>query len=618
MDSRFSWEKSLDAKKMLGDGAFKKVFSSFAAKVVAFQKNAEKWKTSLTPEQLLAKETEISTIASSISKDYAMSELCFTNLAAERIGNTDQAVAARCCYDTLLNTYIGSVGVTKPASQYTVVKFEENIINLQARVSAQFANDSSFFSDACLSNNLCDRYLNYRPVPDCQKYVTPKQGNAFGDPHVGTIDGLGYTFNGLGDYYLLTSNLTNGAGIQSRTCKAFTLIPPSQATVFCAFAIYEKDEPTVEIYKNTTTKAVTFLVAGQEYDVAQFVDGASISQQKNVMISYEKVDNSTSKVKIVMPSTLSLTATINERMLQPVVAAPDNLKGLARGLMGNNNGNPDDDLRAHDGTVLSRNSTEKEIYYNFGVTWSVASSDIKFTTPFNEDKNFIPFFYTSITDLFNGNQTLIDNALKVCGGEYPSCLFDFKVTADAAAAKSGVAAVNEFQADKELLARVPPEIHGPKVISVTVGKSHQFTVNATSNSSTSLKYSVNSSNAQVLNLNMNTGQFELKVTQLNTSVVIEVSDEQGNKAQLTVVVHICACENKGNCSNVINSASEHRNAHLEVYQCKCPLAWDGSLCTEKVDLCKKQPCFTGVSCTNVYEEPARAQCGKCPMLFSQI
>ena len=55
-------------------------------------------------------------------------------------------------------------------------KFEENVINLQARVSAQFANDSSFFSDACLSNNLCDRYLSYRPVPDCQKYVTPKQG----------------------------------------------------------------------------------------------------------------------------------------------------------------------------------------------------------------------------------------------------------------------------------------------------------------------------------------------------------------------------------------------------------------------------------------------------------
>ena len=69
----------------------------------------------------------------------------------------------------------------------------------------------------------------------------------------------------------------------------------------------------------------------------------------------------------------------------------------------------------------------------------------------DEDPGFVPFFYTTIQDLFNNNQTLIDNALKICGGEIPSCLFDFKVTADAAAAKSGQAAVGEFEADKELL-----------------------------------------------------------------------------------------------------------------------------------------------------------------------
>ena len=82
-------------------------------------------------------------------------------------------------------------------------------------------------------------------------------GVAFGDPHVGTIDGFSYSFNGLGDYYLVTSSHSSEAGVQSRTCKAFTTIPPSRATVFCGFAVYEKDQPTVEIHKNTTSILIT-------------------------------------------------------------------------------------------------------------------------------------------------------------------------------------------------------------------------------------------------------------------------------------------------------------------------------------------------------------------------
>ena len=42
------------------------------------------------------------------------------------------------------------------------------------------------------------------------------------------------------------------------------------------------------------------------------------------------------------------------------------------------------------------------------------------------------------------------------------------------------------------------------------------------------------------------------------------------------------------------------------------MGWDGSLCGVKVDLCKKQPCFAGVNCTNVYTEPAKAECAPCP------
>ena len=38
------------------------------------------------------------------------------------------------------------------------------------------------------------------------------------------------------------------------------------------------------------------------------------------------------------------------------------------GLLGNGNGDQSDDLTAKNGTVLSLNSTEEEIYYHFGQT----------------------------------------------------------------------------------------------------------------------------------------------------------------------------------------------------------------------------------------------------------
>lgn len=40
-------------------------------------------------------------------------------------------------------------------------------------------------------------------------------GAWFGDPHITTSDGLGYTFNGLGEY--LFTQIENGATIQART-----------------------------------------------------------------------------------------------------------------------------------------------------------------------------------------------------------------------------------------------------------------------------------------------------------------------------------------------------------------------------------------------------------------
>ena len=78
--------------------------------------------------------------------------------------------------------------------------------------------------------------------------------SSFGDPHITTMDGLGYSFNGLGDYvlYQATSSVINTT-IHSRTCIAYSDTIQSKATVFCGFAIRESGIPLFQVYLNVSS-----------------------------------------------------------------------------------------------------------------------------------------------------------------------------------------------------------------------------------------------------------------------------------------------------------------------------------------------------------------------------
>ena len=74
-------------------------------------------------------------------------------------------------------------------------------------------------------------------------YITIGWG--WGDPHVTTIDGRRYTFNGLGEYVLLRTTSSNFE-FQGRTIQAPN---SSGATIFSAFALREGDD-MIEVTKS--------------------------------------------------------------------------------------------------------------------------------------------------------------------------------------------------------------------------------------------------------------------------------------------------------------------------------------------------------------------------------
>ena len=79
-----------------------------------------------------------------------------------------------------------------------------------------------------------------------------------GDPHIRTLDGHTYTFNGIGDYLLLGVKNSSEFLIHSRMSKAKvnpnSTITASRATVFSAFALRTDQGAVVELYLNVTSK----------------------------------------------------------------------------------------------------------------------------------------------------------------------------------------------------------------------------------------------------------------------------------------------------------------------------------------------------------------------------
>ena len=82
----------------------------------------------------------------------------------------------------------------------------------------------------------------------------------FGDPHIRTLDGHTYTFNGIGDYVLFSVKNSTKFIIHSRMSKARVSqnasLSESKATVFSAFAMKSDQGALVEFYMNVTSMSI--------------------------------------------------------------------------------------------------------------------------------------------------------------------------------------------------------------------------------------------------------------------------------------------------------------------------------------------------------------------------
>ena len=195
----------------------------------------------------------------------------------------------------------------------------------------------------------------------------------YGDPHVITLDGLRYTFNGKGEFTLIET-VNNSFSLQGRMVEVVIPFPffevRAPATVFSAIAGKQSDSGTVQF---TIGVGNTIIVTVD----GEVVDFEMLSEQTILNVMLMDKGNSTYAAAFSSGAYVEVQSA-NGFISLLLVSLPNSFENKTSGLMGSFNGNTEDDLvpKYGNGTIvpLPTNSTLEDIHYLFGITCKISFS----------------------------------------------------------------------------------------------------------------------------------------------------------------------------------------------------------------------------------------------------
>ena len=185
----------------------------------------------------------------------------------------------------------------------------------------------------------------------------------YGDPHIITLDGLKYTFNGKGEFILI-EDVANRFMLQGRMVQAISNVQTlSRGTVFSAMVAKQSDSSSVQFEINEDD--------GVTLDV--LIDGINVNfndlyEQTFDNVILTNLENNT--IGAIFSSGAYIEAKAENGIISVlVVSLPNSFKGTTRGLMGIYNDDISDDLTAKGSTFsISTDSSLQEIHYQFGIS----------------------------------------------------------------------------------------------------------------------------------------------------------------------------------------------------------------------------------------------------------
>ncbi|XP_009577143.1 PREDICTED: mucin-4 [Fulmarus glacialis] len=294
----------------------------------------------------------------------------------------------------------------------------------------------------------CARFAEKRPRIGCEGYMPPTPAGAFGDPHITTLDGLTYTFNGLGDFVLLlASDAQTRFVLHGRTAQTGT----AQATNFVAFAAQ---------YISATSTTVEWTL-GSQGDIQVLLNDETIqfsySQDMGAEVYYSPgvLLVNASSVTAVFDGAIAISISATSGILSVVCSLADRYRNSTKGLLGVWDHDPADDFQMPNGTSIPVNSSEEEIY-SYGMTWAVGDHSLFAQHLDSPVMNFTPIF---LSRLRQENESQYQLAASQCRGN-KECIYDSLSTGDVALGLATQSLAADFQQKKTVLNAFPPVITG--------------------------------------------------------------------------------------------------------------------------------------------------------------
>ncbi|XP_045707167.1 mucin-4 isoform X3 [Phyllostomus hastatus] len=424
-------------------------------------------------------------------------------------------------------------------------------------------------------SSFCVLYHQRQPRISCAWYQPPRPAWMFGDPHITTLDGANYTFNGLGDFLLVRARDGNSSFLlQGRTAQTGS----ARATNFIAFAAQYNTsslapitiqwllEPNDRVHVWLNNQAVTF----EDGEDQEIFNTTGVVMNRNGSLVSASLDGT------VIVSVIALS-----NILHASCSLPEEYRNHTEGLLGVWNDSPGDDFKMPNGTVIPQGSTEEELFH-YGMTWEINGTSLLGKRDNHLPSNFTPVFFDDL--LQNGSLT------SGCNGD-KQCIHDTLATGNTETGLHTEMLLRRYQEMNNTLNQYPPSIDGSQELRAHVGSTEW------------IHYKSKSKDVTFTLRNNNTDDFKLfengtllwtpSLLKPFTLEILARSARDNLSSVLQPKTVVCACKEKKQC--LYNQTRWVGNSSLEVAGCKCDNNNFGHYCERSKDLCDEQ-CFPNVKC----------------------